>query len=263
MTDIRKAVVIGAGVMGAGIAAHLANAGTEVVLLDIDAERARAGIARQLAAGGFMQADFAARVRPGATDDDIGLIADADWIVEAVAERLDIKQGLYRAIEARRRPGSIVSSNTRTIPLAALVAGLPETFARDFLITHFFNPPRRMRLLELVCGPMTRADAVATLAQFGAVSLGKQVRCNDTPGFIANRIGNYWMVLAQNEAIARGLAPEDADAVLGRPFGIPPTGIFGLLDLVGIDLMPMVLRLGRRRRCRRRTRSMPARRNRR
>lgn len=243
MTDIRKAVVIGAGVMGAGIAAHLANAGTEVVLLDIDAERARAGIARQLAAGGFMQADFAARVRPGATDDDIGLIADADWIVEAVAERLDIKQGLYRAIEARRRPGSIVSSNTSTIPLAALVAGLPETFARDFLITHFFNPPRRMRLLELVSGPMTRADAVATLAQFGAVSLGKQVvRCNDTPGFIANRIGNYWMVLAQNEAIARGLAPEDADAVLGRPFGIPPTGIFGLLDLVGIDLMPMVLR---------------------
>lgn len=243
MTAIRKAVVIGAGVMGAGIAAHLANAGTEVVLLDIDAGRARAGIARQLAAGGFMQAEFATRVRPGATDDDIGLIADADWIVEAVAERLDIKQGLYRAIEARRRPGSIVSSNTSTIPLGQLVAGLPEAFARDFLITHFFNPPRRMRLLELVAGPMTRADAVETLAQFGAVSLGKQVvRCNDTPGFIANRIGNYWMVLAQNEAIARGLAPEDADAVLGRPFGIPPTGIFGLLDLVGIDLMPMVLR---------------------
>lgn len=243
MVEIRKAAVIGAGVMGSGIAAHLANAGVEVVLLDIDATFAEAGVARQLKAGGFMEPDFAARVRTGATGTDMALLADADWIVEAVAERLDIKQGLYRAIETVRKPGAIVSSNTSTIPLAALTAGLPPAFAADFLVTHFFNPPRRMQLLELVAGKDTHPDTITTIAEFCDRRLGKEVvRCKDTPGFIANRIGNLWMVAAQNEAIGLGLDVEEADALISKPFGIPRTGIFGLLDLVGIDLMPMVLR---------------------
>lgn len=242
MEKIEKAAVIGAGVMGSGIAAHLANAGVEVVLLDIEKGFAEAGIARQLKAGGFMDPAFAARVTPGATT-EMALIAEADWIIEAVAERLDIKQGLYKAIDAARKPGSIVSSNTSTIPLAALTGGLSDAFDADFLITHFFNPPRRMRLLELVRGAKTRAAAFDTLRDFGDRRLGKDVvPCKDTPGFIGNRVGNYWMVAAQNEAIRLGLGVEEADAIISKPFGIPKTGIFGLLDLVGIDLMPMVLR---------------------
>lgn len=241
---IQKAAVIGAGVMGAGIAAHLANAGLQVVLLDLEKAQADAGIARQLKAGGFMDPAFAARVRTGAVAADLPAIADADWIIEAVAEKLDIKQALYRDIEKTRKPGSLVSSNTSTIPLAALTAGMPERFCGDFLITHFFNPPRIMRLLELVSGPQTRKEATETLTYFADRQLGKSVvHCKDTPGFIGNRIGNYWMVVAQNEAIRLGLDVEEADAIISRPFGIPATGIFGLLDLVGIDLMPMILRI--------------------
>lgn len=243
MNAFRKAGVIGAGVMGSGIAAHLANAGLDVVLLDVEAATAAAAVARQLKAGGFMDPAFAGRVVTGSVADDMTLLTDADWIIEAVAERLDIKQGLYARIEAVRKPGSIVSSNTSTIPLAELVAGLPETFAADFLVTHFFNPPRTMPLLELVAGPATRPGALAALRDFGDRALGKSVVvCRDTPGFIANRIGNFWMAAAVNEAITLGLDVEVADAAVSRPFGIPKTGIFGLMDLVGIDLMAMVLR---------------------
>jgi len=242
MMSIRKAAVIGAGVMGAGIAAHLANAGVEVVLLDMTRERAAEGIARQLKTGGFMDAAFASRVHPGSTTEDLSLLADADWIIEAVAERLDIKQALYRAVDAVRKPGSFVSSNTSTIPLASLISDLPEQFARDFLITHFFNPPRHMRLLELVSGPQTNPEAVETIRSFADRHLGKAVViCKDTPGFIGNRVGNYWMAVAQDEAIRLGLDVEEADAVVSKPFGIPSTGIFGLLDLVGIDLMVTIL----------------------
>ncbi|MFC5421536.1 3-hydroxyacyl-CoA dehydrogenase/enoyl-CoA hydratase family protein [Bosea eneae] len=243
MTAINKAVVIGAGVMGSGIAAHLANAGVSVVLLDMEKALADAGVARQIKAGGFMDPAFASRIVTGSTSDDLGLAADADWIVEAIAERLDVKQALYKALEPLRKRGSIVSSNTSTIPLSALTAGLPDSFAADFLITHFFNPPRRMRLLEVVEGPKTRPEAGAAIRDFGDRALGKRVvSCRDTPGFIGNRIGNYWIAAAQNEAIRLGLDVEEADAVISKPFGIPSTGIFGLLDLVGIDLIPLVMR---------------------
>lgn len=242
MATIRKAAVIGAGVMGSGIAAHFANSGIDVVLLDIESRLAVDGIAKQVKTGGFMDPAFAARITPGSTVDDIALLADADWIVEAVAERLDVKQALYRAIDAVRKPGSMVSSNTSTIPLSTLVGGLPETFAQDFLIAHFFNPPRPMRLLELVGGTSTRPEAVALVRDFADRRLGKAVvDSKDTPGFIGNRIGTYWMAVAMNEAIALGLDVEEADAVVGKPFGIPSTGIFGLLDLVGIDLMATIL----------------------
>jgi 3-hydroxyacyl-CoA dehydrogenase len=158
-----------------------------------------------------------------------------------VIEQLAIKQALYARIETVRRPGGIVSSNTSTLPLARLTEGLPESFRRDFLITHFFNPPRYMRLLEVVAGPDTRAAAVEELAEFADHRLGKSVvRCKDTPGFVANRIGSFWMQAAFCEAFETGLPVEEADLVLGRPLGIPKTGIFGLADLVGIDLLPHV-----------------------
>ncbi|WP_234730254.1 3-hydroxyacyl-CoA dehydrogenase/enoyl-CoA hydratase family protein [Acidocella facilis] len=243
MGAIRKAGVIGAGVMGSGIAAHLANAGLDVMLLDVEAAAATAAVARQLKAGGFMDPVFAERIATGSVDDDLPKVADADWIIEAVAERLDVKQALYARIESVRKPGSVVSSNTSTIPLAALVEGLPEAFAADFLVTHFFNPPRTMPLLELVAGPATRPQVLAVIRDFGDRRLGKSiVVCRDTPGFIANRVGNFWMAAAVNEAIALGLDVEVADAAISKPFGIPKTGIFGLMDLVGIDLMAMVMR---------------------
>jgi 3-hydroxyacyl-CoA dehydrogenase len=241
MAEFKKVAVIGAGVMGSGIAAHLANAGADVVLLDLDAKFAREAITRQLKAGGFMRADFAKRVTPGSTS-DLSLVADADWIVEAVAEKLEIKRDLYQKLEAVRKPGSIVSSNTSTIPLDVLTEGLGARFAGDFLITHFFNPPRHMRLLEIVSSPKTRPEALAAASAFADARLGKGlVTCKDTPGFIANRIGCYWLTVGVVEALATGVTIEEADALISRPFGIPGTGIFGLLDLIGVDLMPHIL----------------------
>ncbi|MCP5366082.1 MAG: 3-hydroxyacyl-CoA dehydrogenase [Hyphomicrobiales bacterium] len=250
MSAIQKVAVIGAGVMGAGIAAHVANAGLPVVLLDIVPEGAanRSAIAEGALAkllkaqpAAFMHSRNARLVTPGNIEDDLDKLADVDWIVEAVIERPDIKRDLYAKVQAVRKPGSIVSSNTSTIPLKFLVEGLPEDFAADFLITHFFNPPRYMRLLELVAGDKTRPDAVEAIRAFGDRALGKcVVDCKDTPGFIANRIGAYWTQAAVTAAIDGGLTVEEADAVMGRPVGVPKTGIFGLMDLVGIDLMPHV-----------------------
>lgn len=250
--EIRKVAVLGAGVMGAGIAAHVANAGVPVLLLDIvpdgATERnsiAAGAVARMLETepAPFMHRDAARLITVGNLQDDLAAVADCDWIVEAVIERLDIKRDLYTRLEAVRRDGSVVSSNTSTIPLRALTEGLPARFAGDFLITHFFNPPRYMRLLEVVAGPHTRADALATVRDFSDRKLGKGVvECKDEPGFIGNRIGVFWMQAAILEAIDAGLTVEDVDAIMGRPLGIPKTGVFGLADLVGIDLLPHLLK---------------------
>jgi 3-hydroxyacyl-CoA dehydrogenase len=248
--EIRQAAVIGAGVMGGGIAAHLANAGVPVLLLDIVPEGAadrsvlaRTALQRMAKAdpAPFMSPEAAKLVTPGNLEDDLGRLADVDWIVEAIVEEPEAKRALYARLEQARRQGSLVSSNTSTIPLTNLTKGLPESFARDFLITHFFNPPRYMRLLELVAGPLTRPEAVVTLRDFADRRLGKGVvPAKDTPGFIANRIGSFWLHTAIREAMALGLTVEEADAVMGAPVGIPKTGVFGLLDLVGIDLIPKV-----------------------
>jgi 3-hydroxyacyl-CoA dehydrogenase len=250
MTEIRKVAVIGAGVMGAGIAAHVANAGVPVLLLDIvpkdGANRnaiAQGAIEKMLKTdpAPFMSKGAARLITPGNTEDDLGKLADCDWIIEAVVEKLDIKQALYRRIERSRKPGSVVSSNTSTIPLAALTEGLGEAFARDFLITHFFNPPRYMRLLEIVAGSETRREALEAVEHFADYSLGKSVvHCKDRPGFIGNRLGVYWLQTAVVEAFDLGLEVEEADAVMGRPMGFPKTGVFGLLDLIGLDLMPHI-----------------------
>jgi 3-hydroxyacyl-CoA dehydrogenase len=250
MTEIKKVGVLGAGLMGSGIAAHVANAGLQVVLLDIVpdgaenrnviAEGAVARMIKQKPAP-FMDARNAKLITCGNLEDSLDLLADCDWICEAVLERPDIKHDVYKKIDAVRKPGSIVSSNTSTIPLAVLLESQSDAFAADFAITHFFNPPRYMRLLEVVGGEKTRADALETLVKFSDVALGKEVvHCKDTPGFIGNRIGIYWSYTAISQSIDMGLTIEETDALVGKPMGIPSTGIFGLVDLTGIDLAPHV-----------------------
>ncbi len=253
---IQTVAVIGAGVMGAGIAAQAANGGARVILLDIPAvdtapgapSEARNAIAAGAlermrnagSRGALMDASVAERIQVGNIDDDLDMLARADWIIEVVVERLDIKQNLYRRIEQVRAPGAVVSSNTSTIPLETLMEGMPATLREHFVVTHFFNPPRHMRLLELVSSDETRPEVTERVDAFIDHCMGKTViRCNDRPGFIANRLGVYWMQVALQEAIRLGLSVEDADAVM-QVCGFPKTGIFGLWDLVGIDLMPEV-----------------------
>lgn len=241
---INKVAVIGSGVMGSGIAAQVANAGVPVVLLDIklpDKNLAADAIARMLKTdpAPFMRASNAKLITPGNLEDDLDLLKDVDWIIEVVLEDLKVKHATYEKLNKVRKKGSIISSNTSTIPLEMLTQNQGAEFEKDFLVTHFFNPPRYMRLLELVVGPKTRADAAQQIREFCDVKLGKGVvKCNDTPGFIANRLGVYWLTAGVNEAIKQGVSVELADAVMSKPVGIPKTGVFGLIDLVGIDLMP-------------------------
>ncbi|MGK6325305.1 3-hydroxyacyl-CoA dehydrogenase NAD-binding domain-containing protein [Sphingomonas sp. DT-51] len=247
---VKKVCVIGAGVMGAGIAAQVANAGVPVLLLDIvpkDATDrdavAKGAVAKMLKTepAPFMSVAAARLVETGNIEDHLDRVAECDWIVEAIVERLDIKQALYARLEQLKRPGTAVSSNTSTIPLGHLVEERSEQFRRDFLITHFFNPPRYMRLIEIVRGVDTDAAVAEKVEAFVDRFMGKRiVRAKDTPGFIANRIGTYWLAVAVNAALDQGLTVEEADQIGGRPMGVPKTGIFGLIDLVGIDLMPLL-----------------------
>ncbi len=248
---IEKVAVVGAGVMGAAIAAHVANAGYPVVLLDIVPDGA--DNRNMLAEGAvktmlktkpapFMHKKNARLVQTGNLEDNLDMVADCDWICEAIIEHPGLKQDLYKRLDEVRKSGSIVTSNTSTIPLSTLMEGLPESIQKDFGITHFFNPPRYMRLFELVGGPLTRKEALEDLRQFADVALGKEVvDCYDTPGFIGNRIGIYWSSVATRSAYDLDLTVEEADAVCGKPMGIPSTGIFGLGDLTGIDLGPKVI----------------------
>lgn len=249
---IEKVAVIGSGVMGAGIAAQIANSGTDVLLLDIVpkgetknkniiAETALANLKKAKPAA-LMHPKNAKRIEVGNLTDDLKKLKNCDWIIEVVIERLDIKQDLYKKVDANRKKGSIVSSNTSTLPLETLIKGMPKAFAEDFLITHFFNPPRYMRLLEIVTGKATKKATVDAVKQFADIRLGKSiVDCNDTPGFIANRIGTFWLHAAVTKAISQNIDVESADSVLSKPMGVPKTGVFGLLDLVGLDLMPHIL----------------------
>ena len=242
--SIQKVAVIGAGLMGSGIAAHLTNAGFPVVLLDIklkDRDLAAEAVQKMLKTdpAPFMLKSNAKLIETGNLDDDLDKIKDCDWIVEVVLEDIKVKHETYQKLDKARKKGSIISSNTSTIPLHKLVEGQSDDFKKDFMITHFFNPPRYMRLLELVRGEKTRDDAVETIRDFCDIKLGKGVvQCHDRPGFIANRLGVFWLTAGVNAAIDQNVPIEVADAVFSRPLGIPKTGIFGLIDLVGIDLMP-------------------------
>jgi len=250
--EIKKAVVIGAGVMGSGIAAQLANAGIEVELMDIVPSSYKGDDRDFIAKGAIdrmkktnpaplMHKRNAKRIRPGNIEDHMDRLKDADLIIEAVIENPDIKSKIFKKIDAHRKAGAIVGSNTSTIPLKNLVEGQSASFKKDFVITHFFNPPRYMPLLELISSPDNNPKTVKTLTQFMDEKMGKTViNCKDTPGFIANRIGTHWLTVAMKEALDRGLSPEQADAVGGRPMGIPKTGVFALVDLVGVDLIPHI-----------------------
>jgi 3-hydroxyacyl-CoA dehydrogenase len=246
---INKVAVIGAGTMGAGIAGQVANAGVEVWLLDLPGDDnpnalAERGLERLRDPNqpGLMSSDAESLIHLGNTRDDFDQIADCDWVAEAVVERLDIKKALYRRLDEGCHDAAIITSNTSTIPIRLLVEDMPEDFCKRFAITHFFNPVRFMRLLELVRGEHTDPAVMDTLAQFCEQQLGKGVvPCLDTPGFLGNRVGVYMIQCALHAAFDLGLTPLQADALFGRPMGIPKTGVFGLYDLIGIDLMSDVV----------------------
>ena len=249
MSKFNKIVVIGAGTMGSGIAAHLANSEREVVLLDLKGNDSANQISEKAIdlikksdPPLLVEKSRLSHIKPGNLSDDFNQIKDADWIIEAVVERIDIKHQLYSQIDKVRSPNSIVSSNTSTIPLSVLTEEMSDSMKSDFCITHFFNPVRFMRLLEIVETPQVNVKKIIALRDFCQNELGKGiVNCNDTPGFIGNRIGVYAMQVAMYEALERNLPVEIADALFGRPLGIPKTGVFGLYDLIGIDLMKDVL----------------------
>src|SRR5215510_3048764 len=252
-TPIRRVAVLGAGVMGSGIAAHCANAGIPVVLLDIvppklsDAERQsrakRDGFAaaaldklKKPKPAALMHPRNAALISIGNFDDDLGRVADADLIVEAIVERLDLKQALFEKLEKLTAPHAVIASNTSGLRIADMVAGRGAAFRERFLIAHFFNPPRYMKLLELVAGEATSPEARARVERFGREQLGKGiVWANDTPNFIGNRIGLQSMGTAIHLMLERNLAPEDVDAITGVAMAHPKSATFRTADVVGLD----------------------------
>ncbi|MDE0741336.1 MAG: 3-hydroxyacyl-CoA dehydrogenase/enoyl-CoA hydratase family protein [Candidatus Poseidoniia archaeon] len=252
--NIEKVTVIGAGLMGSGIAAQVANAGIPVNLLDIvpnDADNrnviSESAISKMLkpvklgSPSQLMHPDNADLITAGNLEDNLDLISDSDLIIEVVLEKLEIKHNVFKKIEQFRKKSSIVTSNTSTIPRNQLIEGMPSSFRQDFFIAHFFNPPRYLRLLELVAGEEVDNEKLETIIEFCDVKLGKEVViCNDTPGFIGNRIGMFWSLTAMVEAFKADLTVEEADAIMGRPIGAPKTGVFALGDVVGLDLIPHV-----------------------
>lgn len=246
--SIRKVAVLGAGVMGSGIAAHCANAGIPVVLLDIVPPNGpQAGAGRNAFAAGaieklkkakpaaFMHPRNAALISVGNFDDDLGRVAEADLIVEAIVEKLDTKRALFAKLETLAAPHAPIASNTSGLRIADMLEGRSPAFRSKFLVTHFFNPPRYMKLLELVAGPDTSAEAKAVGEAFGE-QLGKGiVWAKDTPNFIGNRIGLHAMFSTIHLMLERGLAPEDVDAITGLPMGHPKSATFRTADVVGLD----------------------------
>jgi 3-hydroxyacyl-CoA dehydrogenase len=253
MNTIQRVAVLGSGTMGSGIAAHLANANIPVLLLDIVpanaenrnilAEKAVARMKQQQEHSPFSTPEKADFVTCGNIEDNLEDLREVDWIIEAVVERIAIKHHLYRTVNPYRKRNSILSSNTSTIPLAELAESLPEGAEQNLCITHFYNPPRFTKLLEIVPGAAMQQETVDMLASFCDVTLGKKVvMVKDTPGFIGNRIGIFWLVTGLTEAIRQNITIEAADSIIGKPVGIPSTGIFGLFDLIGLDVMMDIIR---------------------
>ncbi len=250
---IRSAAVLGAGVMGAAIAAHLANAGVRTLLLDIvppdlsEAERNQKGARNRFAQGGldkalkarpapFFHPSYASLVSIGNLTDDFDKLSDRDIVIEAVPEVLDIKRALFERLEKTVRPSTIVSSNTSGLPIKDLLEGRGTQFRQNFLVTHFFNPVRYMKLLELVLGPETSPAVVDRIVKFGKDVLGKGIVIGkDTPNFVGNRIGAYAMMAAIHQMLASGLEPEEVDAIVGQPMGRPKSAAFRTCDMVGLD----------------------------
>ncbi len=258
LNRIEKVAIIGAGTMGGGIAAHLANAGLSVILLDIptpnlsDAEQSsrkarnrfvEAAFGRMLKArpANLARADRAERIEIGNTDDDLGRVAEADWIIEVVIEQLAPKQALMARLEALRKPGSIITSNTSGIPIHLIAQGRSDDFKAHFLGTHFFNPPRYLKLLEVIPTADTAPEVAAFISAFGRDVLGKGVVvCKDTPNFIGNRFFTIAGAYAMERALSGGYSVAEIDALTGPLIGRPKTATFRLLDLVGLDIMAHV-----------------------
>ena len=244
-SSIKKVAIVGAGTMGAGIAGVCAAAGCEVTLIDMKQEIAVAAIERlQSGKHPAITAEHATHITAESLDNLEQAVADADWICEVIIEMLQPKRDLFTRVEAARKDGSLVTSNTSGIPLRDISAGMPQRLSEEIAVTHFFNPVHIMRLLELVPGEDTRPEVMEQLAHFCGKTLGKGVvYAKDTVNFIGNRIGCYWMLSGLHigtELRAQGLSPELADAVMSKPMGLPPTGLYGLIDLVGLDIMDSV-----------------------
>lgn len=246
---IRKAAVLGAGTMGSRIAAHLANAGLSVVLLDIPAQTPpRSSIAAQAVEGlkkskpaAFYDAAFASRLVAGNFDDDLKLLRDCDWVIECVTENIEIKQALLRKISPELKPGAILTTNTSGLPVASIAKALPEDQRRRWFGTHFFNPPRYMKLVEIVAPPEADPEAVAAVRQFTDQRLGKEVVvARDTPNFIANRVGVFVVMETARLMREEDLTIEEVDVLTGTVIGWPRTGTFRLCDMVGIDVLAHV-----------------------
>ncbi|MHB8640727.1 MAG: 3-hydroxyacyl-CoA dehydrogenase/enoyl-CoA hydratase family protein [Candidatus Acidiferrales bacterium] len=263
---IEKAAVLGAGTMGARIAAHFANAGLPCYLLDIvprelTAEETRKGLtlaspavrnrfaqagieaAKKSRPAAFFVADFARLITPGNFEDNLAWCADADWIIEAVTEDLEIKRSLLARVEQRRRPGAVVTTNTSGLPIHLVAEGRSDDFQAHWAGTHFFNPPRYMKLVELIAGPKTKPEVLAALDEFCDRRLGKGVViAKDTPNFIANRIGTFSMLNALRLMGELDLTVEEVDACTGPAIGQPKSATFRTADLVGLDVLAHVVR---------------------
>ncbi|HEU4964457.1 MAG TPA: 3-hydroxyacyl-CoA dehydrogenase/enoyl-CoA hydratase family protein [Bacilli bacterium] len=243
---IRKVAVLGAGVMGAGIAGHLANVGVASLLLDIVpkdpeqdrnlyAKRGRDGLLKQKPAALYRPQDLRL-IEIGNLEDDLHRLSECDWIIEVVVENLAIKQQLFEKIETVRTPGTIVSSNTSGMSIAAMAEGRSQEFREHFLGTHFFNPPRYMKLLEIIPGPDTQPEVIEFLSGYAEKRLGKGVVfAKDTVNFIANRIGTYGLMVTVQEMAKRGLGVDEVDALTGPILGRPKSATFRTLDIVGLD----------------------------
>ena len=234
---IESVAVIGTGTMGSGIAAASAAAGCRVLMLDLTEE----AVDRAL---GQIDDEHRHLVDTGTIEDDLGKISGYDWVCEAIVEDLDVKRELFVRLEELRKEGSVISSNTSGIPLRQISEGMPARFLEDVAITHFFNPVRVMKLFELVPGEDTSDEVIDAFASFGANQLQKGVvHAKDTVNFIGNRIGCFFMLSGLHLAkpfLADGMNQETVDAVLSAPVGLPPTGLYGLIDLIGLDVMELV-----------------------
>ncbi len=257
---IKKVAVLGSGLMGSGIACHLAGVGLEVLMLDIvpfdlkEEEKAKPAARNRIVNAALDTAlkskpaplfdkAFASRITTGNFDDDMPKIADADWIIEVVVERLDIKQQVFEKVEKYRKAGTLITSNTSGIPIHMMAAGRSDDFRKNFCGTHFFNPVRYMRLLEIIPTTETDPSVVSFFMDYGDRVLGKTtVLCKDTPAFIANRVGVYAMAKINQLTLELGMKIEDVDAVTSAPMGRPNTGTFRLGDLVGHDTSVNVIK---------------------
>src|ERR1700729_277954 len=253
MKRINKVAILAAGTMGSRIAAQFANAGVPSYLLDIVPADADGAARNKIAAAGldgakkskpaaFMEPSLARLVTVGNFEDDLKKLTEVDWIIEAVVENLEIKRSLLRRVEAVRKPGTVITTNTSGLPVGKIAEGFSDDFRRSWFGTHFFNPPRYMRLLEIIPTPDTDRAAIDAVARFCDIHLGKGiVHAKDTPNFIGNRIGTFSVLNVMRLMQEMDLTIEDVDALTGQAIGWPKSATFRTIDLVGLDILGHVV----------------------